>query len=66
VSKADPLNIEFGFASSIDGVELAVWDADTREHIFSVTLQPDKARAVAERLTLNSWSVDTLRAELGL
>lgn len=42
------------------GVSFGVYLASTHEGVYEVTLSPERAREVAQKLTLSSWRAEEL------
>jgi hypothetical protein len=53
--------ITVGVGNSLEGVKLAMQDPDDENEIITLTVEPEFARRIAEKLTLNSFECEDLR-----
>lgn len=53
--------ITVGVGHSLEGVKLAMQDPDDKTEVITLTVEPEFARRIAEKLTLNSFECEDLR-----
>jgi hypothetical protein len=53
--------ITVGVGHSLEGVKLAMQDPDDENEIVTLTVEPEFARRIAEKLTLNSFDCEDAR-----
>ncbi len=53
--------ITVGVGHSLEGVKLAMQDPEDENEIVTLTVEPEFARRIAERLTINSFECEDLR-----
>lgn len=55
--------ITVGVSYTLDGVKLHMHDPDDPTSLITLTVEPEFARRIAERLTINSFECEDLRAQ---
>lgn len=57
--------ITVGVSHTVDGVKLHMHDPDEPTSLITLTVEPEFARRIAERLTICSFEVEDERRKLG-